>query len=442
MQRDISRLAAVLDQEKVGREIHQLIAELYPVHRSITGNGFRKTMRLLRRHIPLKIHEVPTGTRVFDWTVPREWNIRDAYVKDSQGNRVIDFRKSNLHIVAYSPPVKKRMSLRALKKHLYTLPDYPDWIPYRYAYYDKTWGFCLSHNDFLKLEEGAHEVCIDSRLDKGHLTYGEYFLSGNQPEEVLVSSHACHPALCNDNLSGVAVAAILAKSLSSLSLRYSYRFLFLPATIGAVTWLWRNEAKVSRIKHGVVLTGLGDPGRSTYKKSRQGNAEIDRAFIHILENSGQDYDIMDFSPYGSDERQFCSPGFDLPVGCLMRTPPARYREYHTSGDNLDFVRPASLADSFSKCLSVVNILENNKRYINLNPKGEPQLGRRGLYRSLAGQTEQPLSELALLWVLNLSDGSHTLLDIAERSGLTFEAVKAAAVLLEDKELIKAVPEAS
>ena len=435
---DISKVMSALDKNDVGRQVYQLISELYPVHRSITGNGFRKTMRLLRRHIPVRIHEVSTGTRVFDWSVPKEWNIKDAYVKDSQGNKVIDFRKCNLHIVAYSLPVKKTMSLGTLKKHLFTLPDFPDWIPYRYAFYTKTWGFCLSHNDFLKLQEGTYEVRIDSRLKKGHLTYGEYFIKGRQAEEVLVSCHACHPALCNDNLSGVAVAVIMAKCLSSLSLRYSYRFLFLPATVGAITWLRRNEARLSRIKHGVVLTGLGDPGRSTYKKSRLGDTEIDRAFIHTLKNSGQDYEILDFSPSGYDERQFCSPGFNLPVGCLMRTPPDRYPEYHTSADNLDFIRPASLADSFSKCLSVISILENNRKYINLNPKGEPQLGRRGLYRTMAGQSEQPPSELALLWVLNFSDGQHSLLDIAEKSGMNFEAIRVAADLLQKEGLIKPV----
>jgi aminopeptidase-like protein len=442
MAKDTLKLIPTLNINDIGREVYQLISELYPIHRSITGNGFRRSMRLLKSHIPLKIYEVPTGTRVFDWTVPKEWNIKDAYVKDPRGKRVIDFKKCNLHIVAYSVPVKRTMSLKALKKHLFTLPDFPDWIPYRYAFYKQTWGFCLSHNDFLKLEEGVHEVCIDSRLEKGHLTYGEYFIRGDHSDEVLISCHACHPALCNDNLSGVAVAAILAKYLSSLSLRYSYRFLFLPATIGAITWLWRNESCLSRIKHGVVLTGLGDPGRSTYKKSRRGDAEIDRAFIHTLKTSGQEYEVLDFFPYGYDERQFCSPGFNLPVGCLMRTLPDRYPEYHTSTDNLDFIQPASLGDSFFKCLAVINILENNKKYINMNPKGEPRLGRRGLYRAMAGQKEKPLSELGLLWVLNFSDGHHTLLDIAEKSGLDFGAIKTAADLLEKKGLAKPVSEVS
>jgi len=440
--RNISELICGLQMNNVGQEIYRLISELYPIHRSITGHGFRQTMRLIKTHIPLKIHEVPTGTRVFDWTVPKEWNIRDAYVKNSRGDKVIDFKKCNLHIVAYSVPVKKKIPLKTLKEHLFTLPDHPEWIPYRYAFYRRTWGFCLSHNDYLSLENGKYEVFIDSSLKKGHLTYGEYYLRGKHPEEILLSCHACHPSLCNDNLSGVALATILAKYLSPLKLKYSYRFLFLPATIGAITWLWRNEARLSRIKAGVVLTDLGDPGRSTYKKSRRGDTEVDKAFVHCLKHSGQDYEILDFFPYGYDERQFCSPGFNLPVGCLMRTPYNRYPEYHTSADDLNFVKPDSLADSFSKCLAVMNILENNQKFINLNPKCEPQLGRRGLYRAIAGQKGTPLSELALLWVLSLSDGAHTLLDIAEKSGLAFDVIKAAADLLQKKGLVREFSEVS
>jgi aminopeptidase-like protein len=288
----------------------------------------------------------------------------------------------------------------------------------------------------LELQDEEYEVCIDASLDPGHLTYGEYYLKGEKPDEVLISCHTCHPSLCNDNLSGMALAAFLAKDLSGLKLEYSYRFIFIPGTIGSITWLCLNEAQVSKIKHGLVLTCMGDPGKSTYKKSRRGDAEIDRAVIHILKQSGKDYEIVEFSPYGYDERQFCSPGFNLPIGCLMRTPNGRYPEYHTSADNLDLVQPQYLADSFSKCLSVLHILENNKKYYNQNPKCEPQLGKRGLYGAIGGEANAKLSELAMLWVLNLSDGNHTLLDISERSGLEFDVIKKAADTLLEYDLLK------
>jgi aminopeptidase-like protein len=427
--------------EEVGPEMYRLVAELYPICRSITGNGFRETLNIIKSHIPLKIHEVPSGTQVFDWIVPKEWNIKDAYVKNSKGSRVIDFRKSNLHVVSYSVPVKAEMPLAELKQHLFTLPEHPDWIPYRTSYYNETWGFCLSHRQFLELKDETYEVCIDSSLEKGHLTYGEYYLEGKETSEVLISCHACHPSLCNDNLSGVALVTFLAKHLSSCFLRYSYRFLFLPGTIGAIAWLCLNEARVSKIKHGLVATLLGDAGHSTYKKSRQGHAEIDRAVSLMLKHSGKDYTILDFSPYGYDERQFCSPGFNLPVGCLMRTPHGQFPEYHTSADNLDFVKPEYLADSFFKYWAVMEILENNKKYFNQNPKCEPQLGRRGLYRLIGGQENVKLNELAMLWVLNLSDGSHSLLDIAERAGIKFDFIKKAADLLLQHDLLKECPAA-
>ncbi len=420
---------SALDLNEIGQEMYQLMTRLYPICRSITGDGFRASVRLLQQHIPLEIHEVPSGTPVFDWTVPKEWNIRDAYVKNARGEKVIDFQQSNLHVVNYSIPIHQKMSLVELRGHLFSIPDQPEWIPYRTSYYKENWGFCLSHRQLQSLEEGEYEVYIDASLEAGHLTYGEYYLPGQTGDEVLISCHSCHPSLCNDNLSGMALATFLAKSLGQLSLRYSYRFLFIPGTIGAITWLCLNETQVNRIKHGLVVACVGDPGKSTYKRSRQGEAEIDRAVKHVLKHSGQDYEIVDFSPYGYDERQYCSPGFNLPVGSLTRTPHGRYAEYHTSADNLDLVQPAYLADSLSKYLAVVNILENNQKYLNTNPKCEPQLGKRGLYGALGGQKEAKINELAMLWVLNLADGRHRLLDIAERSALSFDTIQTAAAAL-------------
>jgi len=409
--------------------MYSLIAELYPICRSITGDGYRQTMGILQRHVPLVVHEVPTGTKVFDWVVPKEWNIRDAYVKNSKGEKVIDFQKSNLHILNYSTPVHRTFSLKDLKEHLFTLPDRPDWIPYKTSYYKENWGFCLSHNVLIHLEEGDYEVVIDSTLKDGSLSYGELYLQGESTEEILISCHACHPSLANDNLSGLSLATYLAKRIGSVPHRYSYRFVFIPGTIGAITWLAMNEEKTSKIKHGLVLSGIGDRGNVSYKKSRRDMAEIDLVACHVLQHSGAAYEISDFSPYGYDERQYCSPGFNLPVGRLSRTPYGRYPEYHTSADDLGFVRPESLGDSFDKVLAILSILENNRTYINLSPKCEPQLGKRGLYSSIGED------ELAMLWVLNFSDGSHSLLDITERSGLEFNSLQGAAHVLSEHGLI-------
>jgi aminopeptidase-like protein len=426
---------ATLREQDAGLAMYRVIAELYPICRSITGDGVRQTLAILQNHIPLTIHEVPSGTSVFDWTVPKEWNIRDAYVKDTNGKKVIDFRDSNLHVVSYSVPIDRKVSLTELKKHLFTLPDHPNWIPYRTSYYSENWGFCLSHGKYEALGEGEYEVYINSSLEPGNLTYGEYYIKGKTADEVLLCCHICHPSLCNDNLSGVALATFLAKQLNFLSLKYSYRFLFIPGTIGSITWLAGNESRVCRIKHGLVLACVGDSGRFTYKKSRRGDAEIDRAVEHALKESGKEYNITEFSPYGYDERQFCSPGFNLPVGCLMRTPHGCFPEYHTSADNLDFVRPQYLGDSLDQCLRIIDVLEANQTYLNQSPKCEPQLGKRGLYHAVGGDASQA-DQLALLWVLNLSDGQHTLLDIAERSGLEFQAIKSAAAALLAHDLLR------
>ena len=431
----IAGVRAALDLETAASEMLAWMADLYPICRSITGDGVRETLSLVKQQIPLTVHEVPSGTPVFDWTVPKEWNVRDAWVETADGERVIDFRTSNLHVLNGSVPVHARMSLEALRPHLFTLPEHPDWVPYRTSYYAERWGFCLSHNRLQRLREGEYEVCIDATLENGHLTYGECYVQGETSDEVLLSAHVCHPSLANDNLSGIALLTFLARALAGLRPRYSYRFLFIPGTIGAITWLALNEAHVGRIKHGLVVACVGDAGRSTYKKSRRGDAEIDRVVAHVLRHAGAAYEIVDFSPYGYDERQFCSPGFDLPVGCFMRTPHGRFPEYHTSADDLDLVQPAALADSLDKALAVIEVLEGNGTYVNLNPRCEPQLGRRGLYRMLGGPADAGLDELALLWTLSLSDGRHCLLDVAERSGQPFAAVRCAADVLEHHGLL-------
>ncbi|MBF2066885.1 MAG: DUF4910 domain-containing protein [Calothrix sp. C42_A2020_038] len=416
--------------------MYDLISELYPICRSITGDGVRKTLYYLKQQIPLSIHEVKSGTQVFDWTVPKEWNIKDAYIKNLQGEKIIDFKKLNLHVLNYSIPIHQKIKLEELKQHIITLPDQPEWVPYRTSYYKETWGFCMSHHQMMEMQDPEYEVCIDSSLEDGSLTYGEYFIQGNTEDEVLISCHICHPSLANDNLAGIALTSFLAQYLSQLELRYSYRFVFIPGTIGSITWLSQNQENVNKIKHGLVITCIGDPGKSHYKKSRRGNADIDKAVIYVLQRSSQEYEIQEFSPYGYDERQYCSPGFNLPVGCLMRSPHGTYPEYHTSADNLDLVKPQYLADSFTKLMAVLNIIENNSKYVNQNPKCEPQLGKRGLYGAIGGQTDTKKRELAMLWVLNMSDGENSLLDIAEKSGFEFDLIKETADTLVQFDLLK------
>ena len=411
---------------ELGRAMHEMIGELYPICRSITGEGFRRSLEIIAGHIPLVKQEVPTGTRVFDWTVPKEWNIRDAYIKDARGRRVVDFQAHTLHILNYSIPVHERMSLEDLRPRLYTLPDQPSLIPYRTSYYKETWGFCLSQRQLDAMADGDYEVCVDSTLADGHLSYGELLIPGETEHEVLISCHSCHPSLCNDNLSGMALATFLAKALTGRTLRYSYRFLFIPGAIGAITWLARNRDRARAIRHGLVVACVGDPGPMTYKKSRRGDAEIDRAVMHVLKHSGKPFSVREFSPYGYDERQYCSPGFDLAVGSLSRTPHGEFPEYHTSADNLRFVRPEALQHSLETYLEVVDLLEGNRLYRNLNPYCEPQLGKRGLYTSMGGYTHSPEDQMALLWVLNLADGSNTLLEIAERATMSFPLIRHAA----------------
>lgn len=418
-----------------GQEMFTLIQDLYPICRSITGEGFRESLQILGRYIPIVTHEVPTGTQVFDWKIPREWNVRHACICDASGRKVVDFEQSNLHLMSYSIPVHTRLPLSELKEHLFSLPEHPLWIPYRTSYYKENWGFCLSQQVLDRLEDGEYEVMIDTTLEDGSLTYAECFLPGEVEDEIFLSCHCCHPSLCNDNLSGMALATFLAMQIQQTRMHYSYRFVFLPGTIGAITWLALHEDCTPRIKAGLVIACVGDRGHFTYKKSRQGNAEIDQAVIHILKHSGAGFELQEFSPYGYDERQYCSPGFNLPVGSLTRTPHGRYPEYHTSADNLDFVAPEALQESYDVYRSVFDLLEHNRTYLNTNPKCEPQLGSRGLYSAIGGRSDTRQSEMAMLWVLNASDGSASLLDIANRSGMDFQQIRQAADLLLQHDLL-------
>jgi aminopeptidase-like protein len=426
----------VTDQTTLGGQMHALVERLYPLCRSITGNGVRATLDVIAESIPLTVREIPTGTAVLDWSVPKEWNIRDAYVADAEGQRVIDFTKSNLHVVGYSVPVRTRMSLAALREHLHSLPEQPELIPYRTSYYKEAWGFCVSQNTLDSLPDAEYEVVIDSTLADGSLTYAEHVVSGQVSEEVLVSCHVCHPSLANDNLAAIAVAVELAKRLAQAQPYYTYRFLFAPGTIGSITFLAQNIDRVDQVQHGLVLACAGDSGPLTYKRSRRDDAEIDQIAELVLESSGRPHTIVDFSPYGYDERQFCSPGFNMGIGCLTRTPYGAYPEYHTSGDNPDFVTPDAMADTLETVWEIFWVLERNRRYVNLSPYGEPQLGSRGLYDSLGGASDTKQAQLAMLWVLNLSDSEHSLVQIATRAGLPFEVISHAADALRDAGLLK------
>jgi aminopeptidase-like protein len=414
-----------------------LMEQLYPIRRSITGQGTRCTLAAISARVPLEIYEVPSGTDVFDWQVPPEWNVREAWIADESGRRVVDLREHSLHLVGYSTAVDAVMTLEELLPHLHSLPEQPDWIPYRTSYYREDWGFCLTHRTLLTLRPGRYHVRIDSSLESGSLTYGECRVRGTVDDEVLVYTHICHPSLCNDNLTGIAVTAALAAELRNTTPRLSYRFVFAPGTIGAITWLARNEPCVHRIRHGLVLGLLGDRGPLTYKRSRRGSAGIDRIAALVLGGLRNGARLIDFSPYGYDERQFCSPGFDLPVGRMTRTPNNEYAEYHSSADDFSILERGALAESLFACAAMLRIADRDAVYASLSPKCEPRLGKRGLFRHMGGQHPGDL-EYALLWVLNQSDGSNSLLAIAEKSKLPFDLIAAAADALLGVELLRAV----
>jgi aminopeptidase-like protein len=420
-----------------GASLYSFAAELYPICRSITGDGVRKTLELIRRRVPLAIREVPSGSRVFDWEVPLEWNIEDAWIKDSDGRKVVDFQEHNLHVVSYSEPTRSRLSLAELESRVHSLPDHVDWIPYRTTYYRRSWGFCLKHRDRRNLLAGDYEVSVQSSLAKGALTYGELVLPGKSKREVLLFTHVCHPSLANDNTSGMTIAAELAVWLAAEPRRFTYRIVFAPGTIGSLCWLKQNEAKLDRVHGGLVLGLLGDPGALTYKQSRRGDTEIDRVVRYVLETEEPSARVIPFEPYGYDERQLCSPGFDLPVGRLTRSVNDGYPQYHSSADDLDLLSPQALERSLEICKRIIDVIERERRYVNLSPKGEPQLGKRGLYGAMGGRSPAE-RQYAMLWVLSQSDGGASLLDIARRSGVAFNGISRVADELAGAGLLRAV----
>ena len=419
--------------EDVGEELHALMRELFPIPRSLTGNGVRDTLARLGRDVSIEVVELPTGTQVFDWTLPREWNVREAWIEGPDGRRVVDVADSSLHLLGYSTPVDEELDRDELLEHLYTDPRDPDVVPYRTSYWSERWGFCTTQRVVDALAPGRYRVRIDSTLENGYVTYGDAAVEGSSDEVFLLATSVCHPALANDNLSGVVVLAAIARILGEQGLRHSFRCLWSPGTIGPLCWLHRNAAVVPSVRHGFAISCVGDPGPLTYKRSRRGSSDIDRAATAVL-RAKEGATIREWSPYGGDERQFCSPGFDLPFGALSRTPADAFPQYHSSADDLDLVTAGALGDSVHAALAIVDAVERDKTYVNASPFGEPQLGRRGLYRAVSGGSSE---EMAILWVLSLSDGSASLLDIALRSGLPPATIQDAADALVDAGLLSA-----
>ncbi len=418
MSLSLSPLARSVQVDEYHLLIEQLLHRLFPICRSITGDGVRTTLKILSEYLPLEVIEMPSGTPVYDWVIPNEWNIKDAYIKNSAGQRVVDFNKSNLHIVGYSVPVRQRMTMAELRPYLHTLPDQPDAIPYLTSYYKPDWGFCMTQKQFNELSEDEYEVCIDSNLRPGSLSLAEAVLPGETEEEIFFSTYSCHPSLANNELSGPVLATVLYKYLAYLPKRkYTYRFYFGPETIGALTYLnLRGNHLREKMKAGFVVTCCGDGGDFTYKQGRNRDNIFDRVVIHAVKGSGVEYQLVPFFPTGSDERQYCSPGFNLPVGSLMRSMYGTYPEYHTSLDNLDFVTADSLMDTLSVYLNMIYAFEHNMYYQNLKPFGEPMLSQYGLYNTLGGQKVQGEYTKKIRYLLNYSDGKHDLIEIADLLG--------------------------
>jgi aminopeptidase-like protein len=418
--------------DRLGEECFELMRELFPLPRSLTGPGVRETLAALARDLPLERIETPSGTQVFDWRIPPEWTLRAAWIEAHDGSRVVDLADCPLCVLGYSTPLDAVVSLEELRAHVYTHPVDPSLVPYRTSYWEERWGFCLAQRTLDSLPEGRYRAVIDSTLGDGSLTSGEVRIAGRSDAEFLLSTYICHPALANDNLSGVVLLWGLARVLQQQQLRYTYRLLWSPGTLGPLAFLARNLSTLDRLEHGLALSCVGDRGPFRYKRSRRSDATVDRAAGYVLGRTPGTI-VSDWTPLGGDERQFCSPGFDLPVGTFTRTPHGLFPEYHSSADNLELVSPAALAASLRVVLEIIDVIETNGTYRNLSPFGEPQLGRRGLYQSVPDGTNP---EAALLWVLSLADGSRDLLAIAESSGLGFTAIRDAAASLVDQQLLE------
>lgn len=443
-------------------DARRLMETLFPIHRSLTGEGVRKSLRILQDYVPFKIGEIASGTSCFDWTVPEEWTVREAYLADPSGNRLVDFHQNNLHLVHYSVPVNAEMGFEELRPHLHSLADLPQAIPYRTSYYERNWGFCLPHEQLLSLDRSAtYRVVIDTELKDGSLTYGESLLAGRSPQEYLLSTYCCHPSLANDNLSGLVLWALLLREMSAQPRRNSYRFIVVPETVGAIAYLARNEEAMRRIQGGFVISTVAGPGRFGYKQTFLGDDVIDRVARRTKEELGLDSISYPFDVNGSDERQFSAPHFRIPMGTICKDKYYEYEYYHTSLDNLDFARPEALVQTLRLYLLSLEKLEMNRCYRSRSPKSEPMLGRRGLYPAMGGLIKQKAADRdrdhadrpyavseersvmgneldAIRWVLFYGDGVTPLLDVAERSGCPMALLHQAAQRLAEADLLEEV----
>lgn len=420
-------------------EMEEYFDRLWPICRSITGKGLRDSFAILKELIPLNLHEVPSRSSVFDWRIPDEWNIKDAYIVTPEGKKIADFSNNNLHVVNYSTPVDREMTFKELDKHLYTKEELPDSIPYVTSYYKRTWGFCLDYNTYNKLSrEGLYKVKINSSLEKGSLTYGTLLLEGSSKEEILYSSYLCHPSMANNELSGPLALSFLYKEIKKIkNRRFSYRFVIAPETIGTLCFLKdHKEELLTNLHAGFVLTCCGDKGNITFKSTREENTHTNKVTEHVLTYTQESYKTLPFDPIGSDERQYGSPGFNLPVGTLMRTPFSKFKEYHTSKDSKDLISFEKLNSFVGACLGIVKAFEINQKYENQIKFGEPFLGKRNLFDEL--ETKLSHSEVLKrrLRLLNYLDGSRSLIDVCDRYGYNILDVEGEINQLLEHKLIK------
>jgi len=423
----------------LGEEMHELCQELFPICRSITGDGFRLSLAILQKHVPsMKIIEVPTGTKCFDWEVPKEWNIRDAYIIDPSGNKICDFKQSNLHVVGYSIPINKVIDYDELQEHLYSLPEQPDAIPYITSYYKERWGFCVTQKEREKLTQGEYQVFIDSELINGSLTYGELIIPGDSEKEIFISSYLCHPSMANNELSGPVVSTFLAKWISELENRkYTYRIIIIPETIGSITYLSKNYQSLQQnVVAGFNVTCIGDDRAYSYLPSRQTNTLSDKAALHVLKHMQPQFVSYSFLDRGSDERQYCSPGIDLPVCSIMRTKYGRYPEYHTSLDDLNLVTPDGLLGGYEVLIRAIECLEMDE-LLSSTVFCEPQLGKRGLYPTIS--TKISGSQVRdMMNFLAYCDGLSTNLEIAEKINVPLWELKETIDKLKKEGVLKTV----
>ena len=423
----------------LGQDMHDLCRELFPICRSITGDGFRQSLSTLNKHIPtLKTIEVPSGTKCFDWEIPQEWDIRNAYIIAPDGKKFCDLKQSNLHVVNYSTPVNKTITLDELQEHLYSLPEQPNAIPYITSYYEQRWGFCITHEEREQLKKGKYKVFIDSDLKEGYLTYGELIILGETDEEVFLSTYLCHPSMANNELSGPVVTTFLAKWLVKLKRKkYTYRIVIVPETIGSITYLSRNYKKMKdKVVAGFNVTCIGDEGAYSYLPSRHGNTLSDKVALHVLKNLHPDFVTYSFLDRGSDERQYCSPGIDLPVCSIMRTKYGCYPEYHTSLDNLNLVTPVGLLGGYEVLRKSIECIEMNKT-LRTKVYCEPQLGKRGLYPTISTKSSGAKVR-DMMNFLAYSDGNLSILEIADRINVPMWELTETIEKLNEKGILEAI----